>query len=138
MSSLTFVINDASTDSNNPKVQVTITENADGTLSFNIVQLVSPQGGYVGDLRGFFFDLHNENLIGKLSITKPSAATGKLQQGNDSVVDLGNGANMNGLTNAEGVKTSKTAGPSRTATMPASRSAPPASARMTSKAFRSP
>ena len=33
-----------------------------------------------------------------------------MTQGNDGVTDVGGGANMNGLTNATGEKTSKTAG----------------------------
>jgi VCBS repeat-containing protein len=108
---MTFVINDASTGGGNPQVQVTITENADGSLSFHVAQLVDPNGGSaLGDLRGFFFDLHDEDLIGSLSTSSESAAHGTLQQGNDSVVDLGNGSTMSGLTNADGVKTSKTAG----------------------------
>jgi len=91
MATTTFVIDCAYTDGSDPvKVQVTVTENGDGTLTFTLTQL----SGYIGDLRGFFFDLADENLIGTLSV----AGTGftELQQGDDSVYDLGNGATMAG------------------------------------------
>ena len=57
MSSMTFIINDQTTKSlsTNPRVQVTITENGDGTLKFDIIQL-GGVNAYLGDLRGFFFD----------------------------------------------------------------------------------
>ncbi len=109
MSSMTFIVNDAATGTTNPKVQVTITENGDGTLKFDVVQL-DTAGAYLGDLRGFFFDVANEALIGKLQVRSPSAPVSNLLQGNDSVTDVGGGANMNGLTNATDSKTSKTAG----------------------------
>ena len=67
MSSMTFVINDAATKSTNPKVQVTITEIAGGMLQFDIVQL-GGAGAYIGDLRGFFFDVANEALVKHLKI----------------------------------------------------------------------
>jgi Tol biopolymer transport system component len=96
MSSLSFVINDRSTGGAIPVVQVTITANADGTLTFKVEQLAS--GGYLGDLRGIFFDIGDESLIGTLQV---AAASGgpltEVRQGNDNVVDLGQGANMNGL-----------------------------------------
>lgn len=36
MSTMTFQVNDASTSGGYPAVWVTITENADGTLTFNV------------------------------------------------------------------------------------------------------
>lgn len=93
--SMSFLINDASTESNNPQVRVTITESADGSLSFS----VSQEGGIVGDLRGLFFDLADESLLGTLS--SATANTG-FRQGNDSVKDLGEGVNMNGLVGSDG------------------------------------
>lgn len=92
--SISFLINDASTESTNPQVRVTITESANGSLSFS----VSQEGGIVGDLRGLFFDLADESLLGSLSTA--TANTG-FRQGNDSVKDLGEGVNMNGLTGSD-------------------------------------
>ena len=96
MRTMTFQINDK-TIGNSPAVWVTIAENADGTLSFSITE----RGGIVGDLRGFFFDVADESLVGTLSVAPTSAGFSELRQGNDSVTDLGNGANMNGLLGTE-------------------------------------
>ncbi len=91
MSEMTFLINDSSTGGNTPIVQVKITENTDGTLTFLLMQLA----GYVGDLRGLFFDIADELLIGTLSASG-SGLIG-FEQGDDTINDLGGGANMNGL-----------------------------------------
>lgn len=99
--STTFLINDASTGGNNPTVQVTITENANGTLTFTVTQLVSA-GAYLGDLRGLFFDVADEDLIGTLSGTSLSDPLTEFQQGDDTVKDLGQGANMQGLLGDSG------------------------------------
>jgi VCBS repeat-containing protein len=99
MRSMTFLVNDRSTGSGpTPAVAVTVTENADGTLgiSLNVV------GGVTGDLRGFFFDVASESRIGTLSVTPTSPGFTEFRQGNDSVRDLGNGANMNGLLGSDG------------------------------------
>lgn len=112
---LTFIINDASTGGNLPRVQVTVTENADGTLRFVLTQLLSA-GAYVGDLRGFFMDLPDgqEGALAGLSATNQvlnpdGAGTGTATQtntavvGNDTVVSAGgNSNNMNGLTSGGG------------------------------------
>jgi VCBS repeat-containing protein len=96
MASMTFLINDSSTGGSVPVVQVVITENSDGSVSFKVTQLA----GYVGDLRGLFFDLADETLVGSLT----AAGTGltDLLQGNDTVIDLGGGANMQGLSTSDG------------------------------------
>jgi hypothetical protein len=67
MSSMIFVINDDSIGARKPRVQVTITENNDGTLRFDIIQL-SSGGSYAGNLRGFFFDIGREALIGSVAL----------------------------------------------------------------------
>lgn len=90
MATMTFQINDASTSSTNPAVWVTITENADGTLSFQITQ----EGGIVGDLRGLFFDVADESILSSLKVI---AGSQDIRIGDDSIKDLGDGANMNGL-----------------------------------------
>ncbi len=100
--SMTFQINDASTGGTNPAVFITITENADGTLSFNVTQA----GGIIGDLRGLFFDVNaigggDGALASSLSISDASAPS-TLSTGDDSVNNLGNGSNMNGLTSSNG------------------------------------
>ncbi|HJU73318.1 MAG TPA: cadherin domain-containing protein [Gemmatimonadaceae bacterium] len=124
MSTVTFQINDYSTGGSVPTVQVTITENADGTLTFNIVQLTSA-GAYLGDLRGFFFDI-NESLLNTLCVTSSAGydaagncvtsmtdsqglGTGNSTTG-DNVTNLGDGSNMEGLLNADGTKTVKLVG----------------------------
>jgi VCBS repeat-containing protein len=90
MASMTFQVNDASTSGGTPAVWVTITENANGTLTFSVTQ----QGGIIGDLRGLFFDLKDESLIGSLTTNQLGA---DFRQGNDTVKDLGDGATMEGL-----------------------------------------
>ncbi len=92
MASMTFLINDSSTGGNVPTVRLVITENADGSVTIDVTQL----NGYVGDLRGLFFDIADESLIGTLSVVAAAGLT-ELQQGNDTIKDLGNGANMQGL-----------------------------------------
>ncbi len=94
MTTMTFQINDASTGSTNPAVWVTITENADGTLMFNVTQ----EGGIIGDLRGLFFDVADESILNSLVVT---AASTDIRIGNDSIKDLGDGANMSGLTGSD-------------------------------------
>ena len=90
MATMTFQINDASTGSTNPAVWVTITENPDGTLTFTVTQ----EGGIIGDLRGLFFDMADESILKSLVITADST---DIRIGDDSIKDLGDGSNMNGL-----------------------------------------
>lgn len=92
MGSMTFQINDASlaTDGLNAAVWVKIAENANGTLTFNVTQ----EGGIVGDLRGLFFDMADESILKSLLVT---AASTDIRIGDDSIKDLGDGSNMNGL-----------------------------------------
>lgn len=87
---LSFLINDSSTDTLYPKVRVTISENGDGTLSISATQ----EGAIIGDFQGLFFDLGDKSLVGSLSID--GASTG-FEQSKDSVNNLGQGVNMNGL-----------------------------------------
>ena len=94
MATMTFQINDASTSSGGPAVWVSITENADGTLSFNVWQ----EGGIIGDLRGVFFDMADESILKSLVIT---AASTDIRIGDDSIKDLGDGANMLGLLGSD-------------------------------------
>ena len=98
MRSMSFLVNDRSTGGATPAVAVTITENADGSLSFSLNVL----GPYTGDLRGFFFDLADESRIGTLAVAPTSAGFTEFRQGNDNIKDLGNGANMQGLLGSDG------------------------------------
>ena len=98
MRSMTFQIDDQSTGTAIPAVVVTITENADGTVSFTVTVV----GDYTGDLRGFFFDLADEGLIGTLSVAQSSAGFTELQQADDAVLNLDGGSNMLGLSGSEG------------------------------------
>jgi VCBS repeat-containing protein len=99
MRSMTFLVNDRATGGGpTPAVAVTVTENADGTVSISI----NVVGGVTGDLRGFFFDVANESRIGTLSVIPTSPGFTEFRQGNDNVRDLGNGANMNGLLGSDG------------------------------------
>lgn len=95
-----FQINDSSTDSTNPAVFITITESANGTLAFSVDQAA----GIIGDLRGLFFDVNAiaDGVLAKsLSISNASAPA-TLKTGDDSIKDLGNGSNMNGLLGSDG------------------------------------
>jgi VCBS repeat-containing protein len=94
MATMTFRINDASTSGAYPAVWVTISENIDGTLRFDVTQ----EGGLVGDLRGLFFDLADESILQSLIV---SAASSDIRIGDDSIKDLGDGANMNGLLGSD-------------------------------------
>lgn len=89
--SMSFLINDASTEVGGPQVRVTVTEAANGQLQFSVTQ----EGAIIGDLRGLFFDLADKALVGSLSTS--TANTG-FSQGLDKVTNLGQGVNMNGLT----------------------------------------
>jgi len=90
MTSMNFLIND-STSANSPVVRISITQNSNGTLSFSVTQLA----GYVGDLRGLFFDVADASLVGSLTVV--GIGTTDFQQSNNSIVDMGGGANLNGL-----------------------------------------
>lgn len=94
MATMTFQINDNSTGGTNPAVWVSVTENTDGTLTFNVTQ----EGGVIGDLRGLFFDVADESILSSLKVI---AASTDVRIGDDSIKDLGDGANMNGLLGSD-------------------------------------
>jgi Ca2+-binding RTX toxin-like protein len=101
MAEVTYLINDRAMGSSNPLAQIRIVENAQaGTLTFTVSQLTAP-GAYLGDLRGLFFDVADESLIGTLKAS-PTRLLTELRQGNDSVSDLGQGVNMQGLLGSDG------------------------------------
>ena len=98
MRSMTFQIDDRSTGTVIPAVTITVIENDDGTLTFTLTQ----SGPLIGDLRGIFFDVADESLIPSLTVSASSAGLTEVRTGNDSVVDLGQGANMEGLAGSDG------------------------------------
>lgn len=99
MATMTFQINDKSTETTAfPVLWGEISENANGTVTFS----VRVEGSYVGDLRGLFFDVADESLIGSLKIAEASPSLTRFIQGNDTVVNLGNGSTMSGLAGSDG------------------------------------
>jgi Ca2+-binding RTX toxin-like protein len=101
MAEITFIVNDRAVGITNPLAQIRIVENASaGTLTFTVSQVTAP-GAYLGDLRGLFFDVADESLIGTLKANATRHLT-ELRQGNDTVSDLGGGANMEGLLGSDG------------------------------------
>jgi VCBS repeat-containing protein len=82
--SVTFVI-EGTVDT-----QIAITENLDGTLTFD----VSVLGGVIGDLRGLFFDVGAPNKLAGMSI-EGDDVTNHLAEDNQ-VHTLGKDANVNG------------------------------------------
>lgn len=74
----------------NPGVQVIATENGDGTINF-VVDVLNT-GLLTGDLRGLFF-----NVVDDAKLTGLTAAGAKVTDLDTvDVIDLGNGANMEG------------------------------------------
>ncbi len=72
-------------------LKVTITEQGDGSLRFDLVN----QGVQVGDLRGLFFDFKDAARLSSLSAAGSQVT--KQAAGDESVVNLGNGVNMQGM-----------------------------------------
>jgi VCBS repeat-containing protein len=93
MRSVTFTLNQ-DTDSSSAPATITITEQDDGTLSFQISN-VADGDNLIGDLRGLFFDVADDSLLGTLNFSGADI-TDSEQDG--SVNDLGNGATINGVS----------------------------------------
>jgi hypothetical protein len=85
--SITFEI--PGKNANHGGVQV-YAEEHDGTIVFTIQSL----GG--DDIRGFFFHLADESLLGGLQFSSLDPSIVETRVGNDNVIDMGNGANMRG------------------------------------------
>ncbi|MCB2049456.1 MAG: cadherin-like domain-containing protein [Novosphingobium sp.] len=79
-----------------PGVLVTATEDGSGGIDF----IVDVQDGatITGDLRGLFFDFVDESKLAGLDITDGSGVITETRVEPNSVIDLGNGANMKGAT----------------------------------------
>ena len=76
-----------------PGVEITATEDS-GTIHFTVDVL---NGDSVGDLRGLFFDFNEAKLAG-LSVASDDGTLSSHEIAADSVLNLGHGNNLNGLT----------------------------------------
>lgn len=92
MRSVTFTLNQ-DTDSSSAPATVTITEQDDGQLLFQISN-VGDSDNLIGDLRGLFFDVADDALLGTLNFAGTDV-TGSEQDG--SVSNLGNGSTIRGV-----------------------------------------
>lgn len=93
MRSLTFTLDTQTGSDAMAPASVTITEQEDGTLSFTL----SNEGDgdtLIGDLRGLFFDVADDSLLGTLNVTGDDV-TEVNQSG--SVSNLGGGSTSNGV-----------------------------------------
>lgn len=79
------------TGPNNLEAQVTVIE-VDGNLVFTVE--VFTNGGDIGDIRGLFFDVSDESLLNGLTASGYDVTDQRFEANN--VVNLGNGANVNG------------------------------------------
>ncbi|MEW5704181.1 MAG: Ig-like domain-containing protein [Pseudomonadota bacterium] len=97
MRSLTFTLDTQTGDDEMAPVTITITEQADGTLLFE----VSNEDDYdnlIADLRGLFFDVSDDALIGTLDIAGDDVSSDDLTQDpNGNITDLGFGNNTSGV-----------------------------------------
>lgn len=71
-------------------LKVTLTEQEDGSLRFDLVN----QGDMVADLRGFFFDAADADILSGLSVQGADVTRTAVKD--DRVVNLGNGNTMSG------------------------------------------
>lgn len=83
-----------------PGVRITVVQTPDGKLQIT-ASLVSST--IVGDLRGLFFQVNNEALLGGLSVTESTSNVTGLQQNANAVSNLGAGVNTLGATRASDV-----------------------------------
>jgi VCBS repeat-containing protein len=75
-----------------PSARITVQEIGDGSLAFTVT--VDTDSGYIGDLRGLFFQVADEALLGGLTVSGADVTDSDAAA--DAVSDLGNGANVNG------------------------------------------
>ena len=93
MRSLTFTLDTQTGNDEMAPANVTITEMADGTLSFTVSN-VDDSDNLIGDLRALFFDVSDDALLGTLSAAGNDIT--EFDQSGD-VVNLGNGATASGV-----------------------------------------
>jgi VCBS repeat-containing protein len=75
-----------------PAARITVQEDGAGGLEFTVA--VDSDSGYIGDLRGLFFQVSDEALLGGLTVSGADVTDSDAAA--DAVSDLGNGANVNG------------------------------------------
>lgn len=83
-----------------PGIRVTVVQMPDGTLQIT-ASLIST--AIVGDLRGLFFQVSNENLLGGLSVTASTSGVTRFAQNANAVSNLGSGVNTLGAARASDV-----------------------------------
>lgn len=84
--SMTFTIGE------NPEIQVTVTEQNDGSLLVDLD--TNEDSTIIGDISGLFFDVADESLLNGLSVTGEDVTGSKF--GANAVSNLGKGVNMHG------------------------------------------
>jgi VCBS repeat-containing protein len=80
-----------------PGVRVAVQQTADGKLQ--VTASLNPSV-LVGDLRGLFFHIGDESLLGGLSVTGGTTPIGTVRQGANAVSNLGGGVHMLGAAPA--------------------------------------
>jgi hypothetical protein len=80
-----------------PGIRITVVQTLDGKLQ--VTAALNPSA-VVGDLRGLFFHVADESLLGGLSVTGGTSAIGTVRQGANAVSNLGGGVNMLGVAPA--------------------------------------
>ncbi|SDE06619.1 Ig-like domain-containing protein [Kordiimonas lacus] len=93
MRTLTFTLDTQTGDDGMAPVTLTIVEGGDGTLLFTLSN-DQDTDGLIADLRGLFFDVTDDSLLGNLTFTG-SEITQVVQDG--SVSNLGGGVSTNGV-----------------------------------------
>jgi len=93
MRSVTFTLNMQTGDDGMAPVTVTITELGDGTLLFELTN-VDDGDDLIADLRGLFFDVADDGLLGTLEFL--GADITEIEQDGD-VSNLGGGVSTNGI-----------------------------------------
>lgn len=91
MAEMTFTI------AGGPGIEVHV-EEVDGDLRFTVSVL--GEGGLTADLRGLFFQVADESLLGGLTLSQDGAGVTEFRAKEDGVIDLGQGANMQGAAGA--------------------------------------
>ena len=96
MRSLTFVLDTQTGSDEIAPATVTISETANGELTFTVTN-TGDGDNQIGDLRGIFFDVADDSLLGTLAVTG-GHITDFDQSG--SITNLGNGATVSGVPDA--------------------------------------
>jgi hypothetical protein len=90
MASTTFRIDEFT--GGDTQAEITLVEQADGSIQVTVTAVADPDTGYIGDLRGVFFHIADESLISTLSITGANVTDSQFAA--NSVINLGGGATL--------------------------------------------